>query len=162
MNLNFDKPPQEVLAQFKELKKALIDASSIIYARKVGVLDLLHANLELVTTPDVVAEAGRDAEGIELIQCNATAGSVDERLVYCALRHSLPVISEDKKILSKLKQTHLPYFNMLMMLNFLCYIDAIDGDQYSYCCGLLQKIAWYSPKIWYYGSSVRNIIEKSR
>jgi hypothetical protein len=31
MNLKFDKPPQEVLAQFKHLTKALIDASSIIY-----------------------------------------------------------------------------------------------------------------------------------
>ena len=162
MNLNFDKPPQEILTEFKALKKGLIDASSIIYAHKIGVLDLLQANLELVTTPDVVAEAGKDAEGIQLIHCNAAAGSVDERLIYCALRNSLPVISEDKKILSKLKQTHLPGFNMLMMLNYLSYIDAIDGDQYSHYDALLQKIAWYSPKIWYYGSSVRNIIGKSR
>jgi hypothetical protein len=29
MNLKFDKPPQEVLAQFKQLRKAMIDASSI-------------------------------------------------------------------------------------------------------------------------------------
>ncbi len=162
MNLRFDKPPQEVLIQFKELKKALIDASSIIYAHKVGAFELLQANLELVTTPDVVAEAGKDADGITLIDCSATAGSVDERLVGCALRNNLPVISEDKKILSKLKQTHLPYFNMLMMLNFLVYIYAIDDDQYPHYRALLQKIAWYSPKIWYYGSSVRDIIEKSR
>ena len=162
MNLRFDKPPQKVLTQFKELNKALIDASSIIYAHKIGVLDLLQANLELVSTPDVVAEAGKDAEGITLIDCSTTAGSVDERLVGCALRNNLPVISEDKKILSKLKQTHLPYFNMLMMLNYLNYIDAIDGDQYSFYDALLQKIAWYSPKIWYYGSSVRKIIEKTR
>ena len=53
MNTDFDKPPQEVLTQFKELKKALIDASSVIYAHKAGVLDLLQANLDLVTTPDV-------------------------------------------------------------------------------------------------------------
>ena len=162
MDLNFDKPPQEVLTEFKELKKALIDASSIIYAYKVGIIDLLQASLELVTTPDVVAETGKDAEGITLIHCSDTAGSVDERLIYCALRNNLPVISEDKKILSKLKQTHLPYFNMLMMLNYLRYIDAIDEDQYSHYYTLLQKIAWYSPKIWYYGNSVRNIIEKSR
>ena len=162
MNTDFDKPPQEVLTQFKELKKALIDASSVIYAHKAGVLDLLQANLDLVTTPDVVAETGTDAEGIKLIHCNATAGSVDERLVYCALQNNLPVISEDKKILSKLKQTHLPYFNMLMMLNFLSYVEAIDGDQYSHYYTLLQKIAWYSPKIWYYGSRVRNAIEKSK
>ena len=162
MDLNFDIPPQEVLTQFKKLKKALIDASSIIYAHKIEILDLLQANLELVTTLDVVAEAGKDAEGIALIHCNATAGSVDERLICCALQNNLPVISEDKKILSKLKQTHLPYFNMLMMLNYLNYVDAIDGDQYSHYDALLQKIAWYSPKIWYYGSSVRDIIEKSR
>ncbi len=162
MDLNFDKPPREVLTEFKELKKALIDTSSVIYAYKVGVLDLLQASLELVTTPEVVAETGKDAEGIVLIHCSDTAGSVDERLVNCALRNNLPVISEDKKILSKLKQTHLPYFNLLMMLNYLIYIDAIDDDQYSDYHTLLQKIAWYSPKIWYYGSSVRNIIEKSR
>jgi hypothetical protein len=51
---------------------------------------------------------------------------------------------------------------MLMMLNYLSYIDAIDGDQYLNYDALLQKIAWYSPKIWYYGNSVRTIIEKSR
>jgi hypothetical protein len=162
MNLNFDKPPQEVLTEFKKLKKGLIDASSVIYARKAGVLDLLQANLELVTTADVVSEAGTDAEGIKLIHCKAKARSVDERLVCCALRNKLPVISEDKKILTKLKQTHLPYYNMLMMLNFLSYKNAIDGDQYSHFHGLLQKIAWYGPKIWDYGSCVRNAIEKSK
>jgi len=161
MKFRFDKPPQEVLAQFKALKRAMIDASSIIYARKAGFISILQANLELITIPEIKAEAGDDAGDIETMHCKATSESVDEKLVHCALQNNLPVISEDKKILSKLKQTHLPYFNVLMMLNFLSYIEAIDGDQYSHYYTALQEFAWYSPKIWYYGSRVRSAIEPS-
>jgi len=161
MNLRFDKPPREVLAQFEQLKKALIDASSIIYACKAGFMTVLQTNLELVTTPEVITEAGDDAVDIGRVDCKAASGSVDERLVYCALQNGLPVISEDKKILSRLKQTHLPYFNALMMLNYLIFIDAIDQDQYSRYYTVLQKFAWYSPKIWAYGNSVRSAIENS-
>ena len=161
MNLRFDKPPQEVLAQFEELKKALIDASSIIYARKAGFIKVLQANLELVTTPEIIAEAGADARDIGLIHCDVTSGSADEKLVHCARQNELPVISEDKRILTQLKQTHLPYFNVLMMLNFLSYIEAIDREQYSRYYTVLQEFAWYSPKIWAYGSSVRRAIENS-
>jgi len=139
----------------------MIDASSIIYARKAGFIKILQANLELMTIPEVKTEAGDDAGGIVTMQCKATSETVDQKLVDCALQNNLAVISEDKKILSKLKQTHLPYFNVLMMLNFLSYIEAIDRDQYSHYYAALRKFAWYSPKIWYYGSSVRSAIEQS-
>ena len=161
MNPRFDKPPQEVIAQFKQLRKAMIDASSIIYARKAGFIKILQSTLELMTIPEVMAEAGGDEGGIETIHCRSSFTTVDEKLVHCALQNNLPVISEDKKILSKLKQTHLPYFNALMMLNFLCSVKAIDRDQYSHYHTKLQKIAWYSPKIWCYGDLMRSAIEKS-
>ena len=161
MNINFDKPPQEVLAQFKQLSKALIDASSIIYAHKAGFLNLLQANIELVATPEVIAEAGAEAADIEVLHCDTKSGSVDEKLVYCALKNNLPVISEDKEILSQLKRTNLPYFNVLMMLNYLVYLDAIDRDQYLQFYTSLQSFAWYSPKIWAHGKSVHRAIQKS-
>jgi hypothetical protein len=160
MNLKFDKPPQQVLAQFKHLTKALIDASSIIYSHKAGFFNLLRAKLELVTTPEVIAEAGADAESIGLIDCHTKSMSVDEKLIYCAEKYNLPVISEDKKILLKLKSTNLPYFNVLMMLNYLVYIDAIDRYQYLQFYTSLQSFAWYSPKIWAHGKSVHCAIKK--
>jgi hypothetical protein len=160
MNLKFDKPPQKVLAQFKHLTKALIDTSSIIYAHRAGFFYLLQAKLELVTTPEVIAEAGADADSLGLIDCHTKSMSVDEKLVYCAIHENLPVISEDKKILLKLKRTHLPYFNVLMMLNYLCYVDAIDRHQYLQYCTSLQSFAWYSPKIWAHGNSVHDAIGK--
>jgi hypothetical protein len=159
MNLKFDKSPQQVLAQFEHLTKALIDASSIIYSHTAGFFYLLQANLELVTTPEVIAEAGADAEKIGLIDCHTKSMSVDEKLVYCAVHFKLPVISEDKKILLKLKRTRLPYFNVLMMLNYLCYVDAIDRQQYLKYYASLQSFAWYSPKIWSHGNSVHCAIE---
>jgi hypothetical protein len=156
----FDKPPQEVLAQFQQLKKALIDTSSIIYAGKTGFFDILKAQLELITIPEVGAEAGSDADGIQTINCKAAAETVDEKFVQCALLNDLPVISEDKKILTLVKKTHLPYFNVLMMLNFLSYIDAIDRGRYTAYLRVLQKFAWYSPKIWAYGETVHRTIER--
>lgn len=161
IHLHFDKPPQEVLAQFNQLTKALIDSSSIIYAHKAGFFNLLPAHIELVTTPEVIAEAGADAETIGLIDCHTKSMCADEKLVYCAVRNNLPVISEDKRILSKLKSTNLPYFNILMMLNYLVYIDAIDRYQYLQFYRSLQSFAWYSPKIWAHGKSVYCAIEKS-
>jgi hypothetical protein len=160
MNIRFDKPPQEVIAQFQQLKKALIDASSIIYARKAGFIVILQANLRLITIPEIIAEAGDDAGGIETLNYMKTSESADDRLVNCALQNDLPVISEDKKILNLLKKTHLPYFNILMILNFLSYVDAIDRKQYSGYYRKLQKFAWYSPKIWAYGEMVQRTIER--
>ena len=160
MDLKFDKPPQEVIAQFQQLKKALIDASSIIYARKAGFMGILRANLRLITIPEIIAEVGDDAGGIETMNYMMTSESVDDKLVNCALLNDLPVISEDKQILTLVKKAHLPYFNALMMLNFLCYIDAIDREQYSAYFRILQKFAWYSSKIWAYGDAVHHIIER--
>jgi hypothetical protein len=160
MSLQFDKPPQQVLAQFKHLTKALIDASSIIYSHKAGFLNLLQAELELVATSEVITEAGPDATGIGIIHCHTKSMSVDDMLLYCAEHYSLPVISEDKKILAKLKRTDLPYFNVLMMLNYLCYVDAIDRRQYLKYHTALRVFAWYSPKIWAYGNSVHYAMEK--
>ena len=160
MDLKFDKPPQEAVAQFGLLQKAMIDASSIIYARKAGFISILKDNLELITIPEVIAEAGDDADEISPIHCSGTTKTVDDKFVQCALQNDLPVISEDKKILNLLKKTHLPYFNVLMMLNFLSYIDAIDREQYTAYYRALQKFAWYSPQIWTYGDAVHRIIEK--
>lgn len=159
MNLDFNIPPQKVLAQFGLLKKAMIDTSSIIYARKAGFICILQNNLELTTIPEVIAEAGDDAGDIRPIQCAQIAKTVDEKFVQCALLNDLPVISEDKKILTLAKKTHLPYFNVLMMLNFLSYIDAIESEQYSRYYRILRKFAWYSPKIWAYGETVHRTIE---
>jgi hypothetical protein len=160
LNPEHDKPPQEILAQFKLLTKTLIDTSSIIYAHRAGFFYLLQANLELATIPEVIAEAGTAADSIGLIDCHTKPMSVDEKLVYCAVHCNLPVISEDKKILLRLKRTHLPYFNVLMMLNYLCYIDAINRHQYLKFYSTLQSFAWYSPKIWAYGRSVHSAIQK--
>ena len=162
MNFRFDKPPQEVIAQFQELKKAMIDASSIIYARKAGFISILQVNLRLITIPEIIAEAGDDADGIKTMDYMKTSESVDDKFVNCALQNNLPVISEDKKILTALKKTHLPFFNVLMMLNFLSYINAVNRHQYSRYLEALQEFAWYSPKIWAYGISVQSAIENQR
>jgi len=161
MNFKFDKPPQEVLVEFQRLRKAMIDASSIIYARKAGFISILQDNLELTTIPEVIAEAGEDADNIPPMHCTVITETVDEKFMQCALQNDLPVISEDKKILTLVKKTHLPYFNVLMMLNFLSYIEAIDQNQYSRFYASLQKIAWYSPRIWAYGDRIRRVIENS-
>ena len=161
MNFKFDKPPQEVLVEFQRLRKAMIDASSIIYARKAGFISILQDNLELITIPEVIAEAGEDADNIPPMHCTVITETVDEKFMQCALQNDLPVISEDKKILTLAKKTHLPCFNALMMLIFLYYIDAIDLEQYTGYYRVLQKFAWYSPKIWTYGDRVHSSIENS-
>ena len=49
-------PQTNILEAFQKLHQAVIDASSLIYLRKIGGLDLLADTIELVSIPEIIAE----------------------------------------------------------------------------------------------------------
>ena len=152
--------PQEVFSQFNQLEKALIDASSIIYANKADFLKMLGATVKLFSINEILSEVGFGfvCDTIKPLTYNENSSSNDQKLVACALHFGLPVISEDKKILMAMKSAKRPFFNSLMMLNFLLYRQMIDNRQYTQYHQALKQFARYSDEIWKYGAKIHAAI----
>ncbi len=148
--------------QFDDLEEALIDASSLIYAEKAGFLRQLQQILRLYTLSKISEEANIKTGAIYIVQKSYPASlSPDQQLVACAIESGLPVISDDKKILRRIQQANLPYYNALMMINFLLFHRKITLQEYQQHYSALRKIARYSPQVWEFGESVHWLIRQS-
>ena len=151
---------QETFQRFDHLDKALIDASSIIYMDRADFLGKLSSSIRLFSIQEILTETGPVSKRIKPLIYNKTASSNDQKLVSCALDLNLPIISEDKKILMSMKRANRPFYNSLMMLNFLLYRRRIENHQYIQYYLELKKIARYSDDIWRYGATVQAAIKE--
>jgi hypothetical protein len=157
-----NKPsPQEIVSRFDHLDKALIDASSIIYTDRANFLEILAASIKLLSITEILSETGPVSESIKPLKYNGPSFSNDQKLVLCALDLNLPIISEDKKILMAMKRAKRPFFNSLMMLNFLLYRRRIQNQQYIQYHQALKKFARYSDEVWKYGARIKAAIPES-
>jgi len=155
-----EQAKQEVFRRFDHLNKALMDASSIIYMDRADFLELLASSIRLFSIPEIISETGSVSKRIRPFIYNRTASSNDQKLVSCALDLDLPIISEDKKILMSMKRSNRPFYNSLMMLNFLLYRRRINNQQYIQYHLALTKFARYSDDIWEYGANVHAAIKE--
>jgi hypothetical protein len=161
MIVDENKPsPQEIFSRFNQLNKALIDASSIIYTDRADFLEILATSIRLLSISEILSETGPVSESIKPLIYNATSSSNDQKLISCALDLGLPVISEDKKILMAMKRANRPFFNSLMMLNFLLYHRRIENQQYVEYRMALEKFARYSDEVWKYGAKIQAAINE--
>ena len=145
---------QKTFQRFDHLDKALIDASSIIYIDRADFLATLASSIKLFSIPEILAETGPVSGNIKPLIYNKSSSSNDQKLISCALDLSLPLISEDKKILMAMKRAEKSFFNSLMMLNFLLYHRRIQHQQYIQYHLALKKFARYSDDIWQYGAKI--------
>lgn len=99
-----------------------------------------------------MTEAGSKDISIHIITCRKIGLTNDQKLTFCAMEKQLPVISEDKSILMKAKKANLPYYNALMMLNWLLFKQKVNQEKYLLYFSSLKKIARYSQEVWEYGS----------
>jgi hypothetical protein len=152
--------PNDIFNQFNQLDKALIDASSIIYANKAHFLKRLASTLRLFSIHEILFEAGPVSDNIKALSHTEKTLSNDQKLIACALHFGLPVISEDKKILMAMKNAQRPYFNSLMILNFMLYRKMIDNRQYTQYHLALKQFARYSDEIWKYGAKIHAAIQE--
>ncbi len=147
--------PEKTLHAFKRLKNAVIDTSSIIYAQKAGFFRLLSRTIDLYAIPDVISETEKQVTGVGLLRFYGPPSlSTDQKLIACALENKLAMISEDKIILRAMQRAGAPYYNSLMMLNFLLFSQKIDDDSYRRYHGALENIARYSEAVWKFGRHV--------
>ena len=149
---------QKVFSEFDALEAAAIDASSIIYMLKAGYLDDLAAEIRLFSPGPVISETGYDdlpvkpVAGINDAASDATSN--DRLLVAYSLAHQIALISEDKKILMEIKRARRPYFNSLMMLNFLLFRNRISAGEHRVYFRRLANFAWYSPAVLAFSKSI--------
>lgn len=125
---------------------------------KAGYLDELASAVDLVSPPEILAETGFGRLKIEAASGGEDVGTNDHKLIQCALAHRLPVISEDRKILMTMDREGIPYFNALMMLNFLLFNKRIGKKDHSLYFDRLKKQARYSSQILEFGKKVYDTI----
>jgi hypothetical protein len=152
--------PQKVFNRLDRINKALIDASSIIYIDRADFLEILASVINLFSIQEILCETGPVSQRVKPLVYDETAASNDEKLIACALDRGLPIISEDKKILMAMKRANRPFFNSLMMLNFLLYRGRIQNRQYARHYQALKNFARYSDDVWQYGAKIRAAIKE--
>ena len=150
---------QSALSHFNYLSQAMIDTSSLIYLQEIDLLSLTGQWIKLWTIPGVIREFGDGAKEspVYLIDVKNTAGTpadTDQMLCLAADKLRLPIISEDRQILMRARNANLPYFNALMVLNFLLYKNALDLLEYQIVMDNLRGTARYSEEIYEFGGRV--------
>ena len=152
--------PNKTLRAFEQLKKALIDTSSIIYSQKAGFFSILSRTIQLYSIPEVISETEKQVPGVVLLQHSGSPSlSTDQKLISCALENKLAMISEDKSILRAMQRAEAPYYNSLMMLNLLLFSHRIDDDSYRRYYSALENFARYSEAVWEFGEHIYTAIK---
>ena len=138
---------------FSGLDRICIDASSMIYHLKIGLLGSLAAELELISTPQVIEEVGWPHLPVTPAAVEGEMTN-DESLIALTRRENLPVLSEDKEILEAVREEGREYYNTLMMLNFLLLRRRVQPEEYPGYLARLKECAHYSDEVLAYGQRV--------
>jgi N-acetylglutamate synthase-like GNAT family acetyltransferase len=116
----------------------------------------------LVSPKEILSETGLETIAVHAMACTSKTVSNDEKLIDCALVLNLPVISEDRKILLRLDRKKVPYFNALMMLNYLLYNGDISFESHSVFFKNLRSVSRYSDSVLAFSKEIyRHIVNHS-
>lgn len=149
---------ERVFSQFRSLRKAFIDASSIIYMYGAGFLEEVGMAVKLYSPQGVIEETGYMGLPVCPVTCPMEIPCNDQKLIVCALAEGTPVISEDKKILSRMDKGGVPYFNALMMLHFLLFREVVTVERHIKYFRKLKRSAWYSQSVLEFSEKVYHAI----
>ena len=86
----------------------------------------------------------------------------DDRLLHAALRARLPLISEDRELLLRFGESGLPYFNALMMLEYLLLRGRLSPRDYPQAARLLRRASRYNAEVLAFAQGVHIEILKRR
>jgi hypothetical protein len=125
---------------------------------KAGFFTELANTLKLYSPPEIIAETGFNDLNISSLAFTSNSLSNDQKLITAALELRWPLISEDKNILLHMRRAELPYFNSLMMLNFLLFKKRIALKSHAMYLERLKQRARYSPHVWEFGKDIYNAI----
>ncbi|MBN2656947.1 MAG: hypothetical protein JXR86_07785 [Spirochaetales bacterium] len=156
------KMPEELpdlfLAGIKELS---IDASSIIYMLKTGILGYAAAEIKFYACPCILEEVGWPRLPVIEVPEQQDVVSNDDTVIAVAEAKRIPLLSEDLAILKEASERGIPHFNTLMILNYLLLKKRITPDDYRVYQARLKEISRYSSEVLEYGEAFRKLILKS-
>lgn len=152
------KIPQSFLTG---LDRLCIDASSMIYHLKVGLLGSLAAEVTLISTPQVIAEVGWPRLPVSSLPVDDESVSNDHSLLLLCVREEVPLLSEDKELLEAAGKEGIEYYNTLMMLNYLFLKGRVLAAEYPVYLERLVECSRYSDKVLDYGRQVMEEIRTS-
>ncbi|MBN1500626.1 MAG: hypothetical protein JW982_10740 [Spirochaetes bacterium] len=146
---------KKTIIQFENLSGAVIDSSSVIYMHKCNFLSLLSRAIKIIIPEQAYDEINLNLNQITVVSFNNIRQyETDYIILKIAIESNSPVISEDREILKHAADKNIPYFNSLMMLNFLVYKKIINSSQYNDYLDILKKFAWYGKHIYKYADDV--------
>lgn len=155
-----DKINNDPLIGFESLYSAVIDASSIIYMHKSDIFMLTAKYVQLHSPREAIIETG--LIGLSVVEHESDLSSqnesTDNKIILLAVKLKIPVISEDKKVLTMASKKGLPYFNSLMVLCFLLYREYIDENVFDQHFKMLLSVSRYSSFVIEYGEMVKRRI----
>lgn len=150
-----EKDLQLVLNRFDVLRRGVIDSSSIIYAQKSGIFEVLQQSILLFTVPEVIQETGLRRHRMTVNDIRG-GGTTDHKVL--TLASNCPLISEDRKMLLACQSRGGEYYNMLMMLHFLLYRQCISGSEYETYLPSLLTAARYGDRVLQFGEDLHQHI----
>jgi len=156
----FTIDPDLTLESLRTVRHAFIDSSSIIYAGKSGVLDVLCAELRLMTVPGVVREVGYSIPDIAVGPENNPSLPVDDQLLAAAAEARQAVISEDRKLLMRADDCGLDGYNMLVMLELLLLRGQLSLSEWDIARKRLLAAAQYSAWVVHAGQELHWAVRK--
>lgn len=154
------KLPEKLPVEFKDGIEALsLDASSIIYLLKVGLLGSVAAEIRLVASKGIMEEVDWPHLPIEVFPIENQALTNDQSVVALAVERGISVLSEDSEVLADAREHNLYYYNSLMILNYLLLKKRFSLVEYSVYLKRLKGIAHYSGDVLAYGASIKKLVE---
>ncbi len=155
---------QQDIDKLKNLDKAVIDSSSLIYLSKLGLMEKTATVVRLMAPEMVFAETGMEPgliEKIDNLKKDKTT-TADRQVLNLALQEQCAVVSDDKKILHRAEQNGLDYFNALMLVLLLFGRNRLTAKETSLKLEQLKHIARYHIEIWDYGQKIFETMAEKR
>ena len=147
-----ERLPDEFFSGIHELS---IDASSIIYLLKIGILGSVSAEIRLFASQKIIEEVGWPRLPITPTHLEREGLTNDETVVELAKIRRIPVMSEDLEVLESAGTNGLSYYNTLMILNYLLLKKRISREEYPQYFSRLKDISHYSEEILQYGLRIK-------
>jgi len=152
-----DQLPELFLSGLTEIS---VDASSLIYMLKIGVLGYAAAEIQFLANPSIIEEVGWPHLPVRSCGQKQERVENDDTVIDLAASKKIPLLSEDLGILKKAKERGIPFFNTLMILNYLLLKGRVSREDYDLFLDRLKDISHYSSEIFLYGEAVRRLVEE--
>lgn len=155
-----DRALERICSELQGLRGGVVDTSTLIYLDTLKILPMAGQWLQFVLTPQVIAEFGRQPEGIRRV-ATAVAPTADDAVVQTAVKLGLPILSEDGRVLRQARRMQHPHYNTLMLLLALHAQGKLSYPEFTRQQQALLVFARYSSAVIAYGERVLQMIRGS-